>query len=152
MHWRRARLPTPVFLGFPCGSAGKESASNARDLGLIPGLRRPLEKGKATHSSILAWRIHGLYSPWGHKQSDKTEQLSLTHWNRKHRWKSNLQVTKKDYMCWRQPRDRDCFFYYLFLTGVELFYFFIFHILKIFISLNYFSTVERDKICFFFVF
>ena len=24
-HWRRDRLPTPIFLGFPCGSAGKES-------------------------------------------------------------------------------------------------------------------------------
>ena len=36
--WRRDRLPTPVFLGFPCGSAGKESACNAGDLGLIPGL------------------------------------------------------------------------------------------------------------------
>ena len=52
--WRRDRLPTPVFLGFPCGSAGKESACNAGDLGLIPGLGRSLEKGKATHSSILA--------------------------------------------------------------------------------------------------
>ena len=29
-------LPTPVFLGFACGSAGKESACNAGDLGLIP--------------------------------------------------------------------------------------------------------------------
>ena len=28
---------TPVFLCFPCGSAGKESACNAGDLGLIPG-------------------------------------------------------------------------------------------------------------------
>ena len=45
--------------GFPCGSAGKESACNAGDLGLIPGLGDPLEKGKATHSGILAWRI-----PW----------------------------------------------------------------------------------------
>ena len=45
--------------GFPCGSAGKESACNAGDLGLIPGLEDPLEKGKATHSSILAWKI-----PW----------------------------------------------------------------------------------------
>ena len=35
--WRRDRLPTPVFLGFPCGSAGKESACNAGDLGSIPG-------------------------------------------------------------------------------------------------------------------
>ena len=31
------RLPTPVFLGFPCGSAGKESTCNAGDLGSIPG-------------------------------------------------------------------------------------------------------------------
>ena len=57
--WRRDRLPTPVFLGFPCGSAGKKSACSVRDLGLIPGLRKFLEKGKATHFSILAWRI-----PW----------------------------------------------------------------------------------------
>ena len=40
--------------GFPCGSVGKESACNAGDLGLIPGLGRSLEKGKSTHSSILA--------------------------------------------------------------------------------------------------
>ena len=31
--WRRDRLPMPVFLGFPCGSAGKELACNAGDLG-----------------------------------------------------------------------------------------------------------------------
>ena len=33
----------------------------------------PLEKGMATHSSILAWRIPPGYSPWGHKESDVTE-------------------------------------------------------------------------------
>ena len=38
--WRRKRLPTPVFLGFPCASAVKESTCNAEDLGLIPGLGR----------------------------------------------------------------------------------------------------------------
>ena len=43
---RRNRLPTPVFLGFPCGSAGKESACNAVDLGSIPGLGRSLGEGK----------------------------------------------------------------------------------------------------------
>ena len=53
--WRRNRLPTPVLLGFPCGSAGKESACNVGDLGWGDSL----EKGKATHSSILAWEI-----PW----------------------------------------------------------------------------------------
>ena len=39
-------LPTPVFLGFPCGSAGKESACNAGDLGWIPGLGRSPGEGK----------------------------------------------------------------------------------------------------------
>ena len=33
-------------LGFPCGSAGKESASNAGDLGSIPGLGRSPGEGK----------------------------------------------------------------------------------------------------------
>ena len=59
IRWRRDRLPTPVFLGFPCGSDSKESTCNVGDLGSIPGLEGPLEKGKATNSSILAWRI-----PW----------------------------------------------------------------------------------------
>ena len=39
-------LPTPVFLGFPCGSAGKESARNAGDLGSIPGLGRSPGEGE----------------------------------------------------------------------------------------------------------
>ena len=37
---RRDRLPTPVFLGFPGGSDGKESACNVGDLGSILGLGR----------------------------------------------------------------------------------------------------------------
>ena len=40
------RLPTPVFLGFPCGSAGKEFANNVGDLGSIPGLGRSPGEGK----------------------------------------------------------------------------------------------------------
>ena len=39
----------------------------------------PLEKRKATHSSILAWRIlWPVHSPWGPKGSDRTERLSLS--------------------------------------------------------------------------
>ena len=49
--------------GFSGTSDGKESACNARDLGSIPGLGRPLQKGVATHSSILAWRIPGTEEP-----------------------------------------------------------------------------------------
>ena len=44
-------------LGFPSDSAGTEYACNAGDLGLIPGLGDPLEKGTATHCSILAGGI-----------------------------------------------------------------------------------------------
>ena len=47
-------LPTPVFLSFPCGSAGKVSTCNAGNLGSISGQGDPLEKAKATRSSILA--------------------------------------------------------------------------------------------------
>ena len=62
--------------GFPGDSDGKESVCNARDPGSI---RRedPLEKGMATHSGILVWRIHGQrslvgYSPWGCKELNMT--------------------------------------------------------------------------------
>ena len=53
--WRRDKLPTPVFLGFPGGSADKESACNGRDLDLIPGLgRSPGErKGYPLQHSVL---------------------------------------------------------------------------------------------------
>ena len=43
---RRDRLPTPVFLGFPCGSPGKASACNARHLGSMPGLEKSPGEGK----------------------------------------------------------------------------------------------------------
>ena len=72
--WRRHRLPTPVFLGFACGSAGKESVCNAGDLGLIPGLGRFPEEGKGNPLQYsLPGEFPGLFSPWGCKQSDTTE-------------------------------------------------------------------------------
>ena len=65
----------PVFLGFPGGSAGKESACNAGDL----GWEDPLEKRKTTHSSIPTWRIPWTVqsmTPWT-KSQNTTERLSL---------------------------------------------------------------------------
>ena len=44
--WRRDRLPTPVFLGFPGGSAGEEPTCSVGDLGSIPGLGRSPGEGK----------------------------------------------------------------------------------------------------------
>ena len=56
---RRDRLCTPVYLGFPCGSAGKESACNAGDLALIPRLGRSGGDGKGYPLQYPDWR-----SPW----------------------------------------------------------------------------------------
>ena len=52
ISWKSDRLPTTVFLGFPGGLDGKESACNVGDLGSIPGLGRPPEGG---HSSPLKY-------------------------------------------------------------------------------------------------
>ena len=51
--------------GFPGGSEGKESACNAGDPGLILVSGGLLEKGMATHSSTLAWRIPWTEEPGG---------------------------------------------------------------------------------------
>ena len=69
------RLPTPIFLGFPGGSAGKESACNVGHnpwVGKIPWRRERLP-------TPLFWpgEFHGPCSPWGRKESDTTERLSL---------------------------------------------------------------------------
>ena len=45
--WRRDRLPTPVFLGFCCDSADKESSCNAGHLGSITGLEGSPGEGKS---------------------------------------------------------------------------------------------------------
>jgi len=72
------RLPTQVFLGFPCGSAGKESSCNAGDLDSIPGLGRSPEEGKGypfQYSSLeksMDCIVHVV------AESDTTEPLSLS--------------------------------------------------------------------------
>ena len=79
---------TPVFLGFPCGSAGKESTCNAGDLGSIPELGRSPGEGERLPTPVF-WpgEFHGLYSPWGRKESDTTERL----------WKCVLQFYRYTY-------------------------------------------------------
>ena len=81
--WRRGRLTSPVFLGFLSGSDGKESTCNVGDLGSIPGMGKFPEEG---HGNPLQYYFlknpHGQrslegYSPWGCKESDMAEQLSI---------------------------------------------------------------------------
>ena len=69
--------------GFSGGSDGKESSCNAGDLGLIPGSgRSPGKKEQLPTPVFLPGEFHGQrslvgYSPWGHKELDITEQLSM---------------------------------------------------------------------------
>ena len=65
--WRRDRLPIPVFLGFHCGSTGKESACNAAErpefsawVGRIPG------EGKGYPVQYFGLE-NSMDSPWGHR-------------------------------------------------------------------------------------
>ena len=57
--WRRGRLPTLVFLGFPVAQLVKNLPAMPETWVRYLGWEASLEKGKATHSSILVWRI-----PW----------------------------------------------------------------------------------------
>ena len=78
--WKREWLPTPVFLGFPCGSAGKESACSVGDLGLISGLGGSPGEGKGyplQYSGLE--KSTDCIVPWGRKESDTTGRLSLSH-------------------------------------------------------------------------
>ena len=66
-------LAATFMFGFPRGSAGKESTCNAGDLGSIPGLGRSPGEGKGLPTPVFWPReFQGLYSPWGHKESDMT--------------------------------------------------------------------------------
>ena len=59
-------------MGFPGGSDGTESICNAGNLGLIPGIGRSPGEGKG-YPVFWPGEFHGLYSPWGFKDSDMTE-------------------------------------------------------------------------------
>ena len=66
-------------MGFPCGSAGKESACNAGDLDLIPGLGRSPGEGKGYSLQYSGLKNSMDFIVHGVAQSDTTERLSLTH-------------------------------------------------------------------------
>ena len=62
-------LPTPVFLGFVGGSAGKEPAYNVGGLGSILGLGRSPREGKG-YLLQYSGLENSMDSPWGQKELD----------------------------------------------------------------------------------
>ena len=71
-------------MGFPGGSDGNESACNAGDLGMIPGLGRSPGEGNGyplQYSCLENFMDRGApmgYSPEGRKELDMTQQLTLS--------------------------------------------------------------------------
>ena len=69
-----------IYCYIPC----KESACNKGDLGSIPGSGRSPEEGNWLPTPVfLPGEFHGQrslvgYSPWGRKESDTTERLTLS--------------------------------------------------------------------------
>ena len=124
--WRKDRLPTPVFLGFPGGSAGKESTCNAGDPGLIPELSRYPGEGNG-YPLPYSGLENSMYSPWGYKESDATERLSfhftsgkkMTAWIWGQKW--DHTVAKG----WKQPvsvdrwADKESWSVYLISNGTR---------------------------------
>ena len=86
--WRNFYLVKDILKGGLPGSlvvknlpAMEETRVPAMQETWVRSSQDPLEEGMATHSSILAWKTPwreepgGLYSPWGHAESDTTEVL-----------------------------------------------------------------------------
>ena len=87
IHWRRDRLPTPVFLGFPCGSAGNKSACNVGDLGSIPGSGRSPGGG------------HGNPLPYSCLENPKDRRVW---WATVHRFAKSWTQLNQDLLHYRQ--------------------------------------------------
>ena len=82
----------------PPGVKKKKNLPAMQETGTQPlGQEDPWERGMATHSSILVWRIPwteelAVYSLWGSKGSNVTEQLTHTH---RHDWAANTHTHDK---------------------------------------------------------
>ena len=57
-------------MGFPGGSASKETACNVGDLASVPELGRSSEEEKSYSPLFWPGEFHGLYSPWDCKESE----------------------------------------------------------------------------------
>ena len=122
---KRINAALTVQVGFPSGSAGKESASNSRDLGVILGLGRSREGGHGNplqYSCLenpLGQRNLAGYSPWGCKECDMTKQLSTQHRKKMSNRRTEICKTKKQILDMIN-RAKYCFFDQTYKTDKNL--------------------------------
>ena len=81
----KGQATPPVFLGFLCGSTGKESTCNMGDLSLSPGLGRYPGEGKGYPLQYSGLENSTDCTVHGVAESDTTEQLS-------HTWLTHVEV------------------------------------------------------------
>ena len=68
-----------INCGLPRGLVGKESACNVGDLWFNPWVGKiPWRRERLLTPVFWPGEFHGLNSPWGQKESDMTERLSLS--------------------------------------------------------------------------
>ena len=70
-HLEKEQATHSSIRGFPCGSAGKGSASSVEDVGSIPGLKRfPWRRERLPTPVCWPEEFHELYNPSGQRESD----------------------------------------------------------------------------------
>ena len=88
-YWSGLPLPSPSYMndpyytavftlvGFPGGPAVKESTSQCKRPRFNPWVGK-IPRGREQLRTPVFWpgEFHGLYSPWGHKETDMIKQLS----------------------------------------------------------------------------
>ena len=94
-----------MFLGFPCGSAGKESSCNAGDLGSIPGLERSPGEGEVYRlqysglENSMDYIVHGVAKSW----TWLSDFDSLTHSHAIEVMLKIIQTRLQHYENWEHP-------------------------------------------------
>ena len=69
------------YKGFPCNSAGKESACNVGDLGSVPWVGKiPWRRERLPTPVFWPGEFHGLYSPWGHMDYKSDQKYFIVTW------------------------------------------------------------------------
>ena len=99
--WKRDRLPSPVFMGFPGGSDGKESACKAEDPSSIP------ESGRSRGEGI-GYPLQYSWAPLV-AQTVKNPPAMQENWVRSLGWEDPLEevmATHSSILAWRIPMDR----------------------------------------------
>ena len=120
---RSVKGQAPVFLGFPCGLAGKESTCNAGDLGLIPGFERspgegtgyPLQYSSASPVAQLVKNSLAVQEIWVQSLGweDPLEKVIATYSNIL-AWRIPLTVQSLTIYSWTHPvfKDETPFFFF----------------------------------------